>query len=89
MSRVKWDGDMVPVNPEPRVFNRKDMLSVSQICRKIPGINGGPCSRQHVYNLIDRGELSPAFRFGRKKGLLVPLQAVMSYLEGCRYDPDE
>ena len=70
-------------------IKREDMLSVSQICNEIPGMDGGPCSRQHVYNLIDRGDLKPAFRFGRLRGLCVPRDAVDRYKKGCFYDPDK
>ena len=72
-----------------RVYKRKDLLSVSRICEEIPGMSGGPCSRQHVYNLIDRGELKPAFRFGRRKGLFVPKGVVRGYVLSCRFDPNE
>ena len=48
---------------QPTIYHRADMLSVGQIARMIPGSSGGPCSRQHVYNLIERGDLAPAFRF--------------------------
>ncbi len=71
----------------PAVYNRKDMLSVGQICREIPGLTGGQCSRRHVYNLIERGDLKPAFRFGRRQGLFVPKDAVHRYVSGCQFDP--
>jgi len=71
-----------------QVYKRKDMLSVNQICKEIPGFSGGPCSRQHVYNLIDRGELKQAFRFGRRRGLFVPKDAVQGYVLNCRFDPN-
>jgi len=72
-----------------RVYKRKDLLSVSQICEEIPGMSGGPCSRQHVYNLIDRGKLKPVFRFGQLRGLFVPKDAVLKYMLNCRFDPNE
>lgn len=68
------------------VYNCKEMLSVAQVSRLIPGNCGGHCSRQHVYNLIERGELHPAFRFGSRKGLCVPRSAVDAYLVGCLVD---
>lgn len=74
--------------PKPSVYKREDILSVSQICRQIPGLSGGSCSRQHIYNLIDRGELRPAFRFGRQRGLFVPKEAVQRYISGCQFDPN-
>jgi hypothetical protein len=70
----------------PQMFRRKDMLTVGQICREIPGKCGGACSRQHVYNLIDRGDLSPAFRFGRRQCLYVPRESVEKYKMSCRVD---
>jgi len=71
-----------------QVYKRRDLLSVSQICDEIPGMSGGPCSRQHVYNLIDSGELSPVFRFGRRRGLCVSKDAVREYVLNCRFDPN-
>ena len=65
------------------VYARGDMLTVSEITRKIPGANGGPCSRQHVYNLIEQGLLKPAFRFGTRRGICVPKQVVDAYKDGC------
>lgn len=73
---------------KPAIYNCKDMLSVAQVCRLIPGNGGGHCSRQHVYNLIDRGELSPAFRFGKRMGLCVPRSAVDKYISGCLVEVD-
>ena len=64
---------------EPMIYHRRDMLGVGQIRKMIPGQNGGPCSRQHIYNLIERGDLSPAFRFGLKKCLCVPRQVVEEF----------
>jgi len=71
---------------KPTVYNCKDMLSVAQVSRLIPGSCGGHCSRQHVYNLIERGELRPAFRFGKRMGLCVPRSAVDAYVAGCLVD---
>lgn len=68
-------------------YRREDLLSVMQACHEIPGLNGGPCSRQHVYDLIDRGDLKPAFRFGRKRGLFIPREVVDAYKSTCLYDP--
>lgn len=68
---------------QPAVYSRKDMLSVAQIARLIPGRAGGPCSRQHIYNLIDQGDLQPAFRFGSRKGLCVPRSVVEAYIQRC------
>lgn len=67
-----------------RNYRREDMLPVSKIRKLIPGRDGGPCSFQHVLNLIDRGDLKPAFRFGCT---CVPRQVVEEYIEHCRIDP--
>ena len=71
------------------IYRRKDLLSVNQIRKEIPGASGGICSRQHVYNLIDRGDLKPAFRFGQRKGLYVPKDVVLGYVSNCQFDPSE
>ena len=70
-------------------YRREDLLSVVQICHEIPGLNGGPCSRSHVYSLIDQGKLSPTFRYGQQRGMFVPREAVERYKNSCLYDPDE
>lgn len=67
-------------------YRRQDLLTVGEIARKIPGLAGGPCSRRHVYNLIERGELSPAFRFGTRKGICVPRQVVEQYVRRCQVE---
>lgn len=74
---------------KPQIYKRQDMLSVSRIRNMIPGRNGGPCSRQHVYNLIDEKRLAPAFRFGGRYNVHVPRPVVEEYLNSCRIDPDE
>jgi len=74
---------------ETPVYKRQEMLSVSSICKLIPGKNGGPCSRQHIYNLIESGGLAPAFKFGGKYNIHVPRSAVEEYLRQCRIDPGE
>lgn len=71
----------------PPVYKRQDMLSVGSICKMIPGMRGGPCSRQHVYNLIAEGQLAPAFRFGDRCNVHVPRPVVEKYIESCRIDP--
>ena len=76
-------------NTASSIYRRKDMLSVNQICKQIPGISGDTCSRQHVYNLIDSGKLKPAFRFGRRRGLFVSKDAVLGYVSNCQFDPNE
>ncbi len=71
----------------PPVFKRQEMLSVGNIRKMIPGKNGGPCSRQHVHNLIEHGALSPAFKFGGKYNIHVPRAVVEEYIKGCQIDP--
>lgn len=66
-----------------QVYRREEMLPVSKIRKLIPGKDGGPCSRQHVYNLIDEGKLKPAFRFGDRQGICVPKPVVDTYLREC------
>ena len=73
-------------NAELPAYRCKDLLSITQICEKIPGVTGGPCSRQHAYNLI---ELSPVFRFGQRRGLFVPKDAVFEYVSNCQFDPNQ
>jgi len=68
-------------------YRRQDMLTVSQITKEIPGVSGGPCSRRHVYDLIERGDLTPAFRFGVRRGICVPKQVVEKYKQRCLIDP--
>jgi len=71
-----------------QIYKRNDLLSVSQICEEIPGASGGSCSRQHVYNLIDCGDLKPVFRFGQRRGLYVPKNVVQEYVANCQFDPN-
>jgi len=72
---------------KPSVYKRGDMLTVGQIRRLIPGKNGGACSKQHIYNLIERGDLKPAFRFGDRHGICVPRAAVDKFVESRKIDP--
>ena len=71
---------------KPTIFKRQDLVSIGNIRKMIPGKNGGPCSRQHVHNLIDNGLLTPAFRFGGKYNIHVPRIVVERYLESCQID---
>ncbi len=71
----------------PPVYKRQDMLSVGSIRKMIPGIRGGPCSRQHVHNLIASGQLAPAFRYGGRCNVHVPRTVVEAYLRQCIIDP--
>jgi hypothetical protein len=72
---------------KPQIYKREDMLPVSKVRKMIPGKNGGPCSRQHVYNLIDLGNLKPVFKFGGKHCVCVPRPVVEEYIKSCEFDP--
>ena len=74
---------------KPQTYRREDMLPIAKVCKLIPGKTGGPCSRQHVHDLISRGEISPAFRFGGRYNIHVPRLAVEEYLRRCLLDPSE
>lgn len=69
----------------PQIYKREEMLSVSKIRKMIPGKNGGPCSRQHVYNLMDEGKIKPFFMFSGCRH--APRLAVENYLHLCEIDP--
>jgi hypothetical protein len=43
-------------------------------------------SLRQVYNLIERGELAPAYRYAGSRGTCVPKQAVRDYKERCLVD---
>lgn len=66
-----------------QVFKREEMLKVGKIAAHL-GV-----SRQHVYNLIDRGELKPAFRFGGRQGLCVPLSAIVDFKQASQIEPSK
>jgi len=55
-----------------QTYKREDMIKVSQLARRWGR------SRQHIYNLIDNGEL-PAFRFGGLRGMWVPLPKILEH----------
>lgn len=67
--------------PQPQIFKREEMMKVARIAELL-----GVC-RQHVYNLIDRGELAPAFRFGGRQGICVPHTVVKAFKESSQIDP--
>jgi len=65
------------------IFRKEEMLKVSKIASRW-GV-----SRQHVYNLIDQGQLKPAFRFGGRQGIAVPLSIVVQYERAAVIDADK
>ena len=67
---------------KPQIFKKQELIKVS----KLAGL--WCCSRQHIYNLIDQG-LLPAFRFGGKRCMCVPLAAVEDYKKLALVDPSK
>lgn len=59
--------------------NRDRLLNVEQVRERLQ------CSRKHVYNLINAGEL-PAIRLGVRKGLRVKLSELEYFLEDREVD---
>jgi hypothetical protein len=58
------------------VFKKQEMIKVSKLAIR------WNCSRQHIYNLIDLGESNaglPAFRFGGKRCMCIPMSAVEQF----------
>lgn len=72
----------------PKIYKRDEMLPISKVRKMIPGKNGGPCSRQHIYNLIEEGRLYPVFRFGGKHCVCVPLPVVQNYIQNCEINTE-
>jgi len=58
---------------------RDRLLNVEQV-RKLLG-----CSRRHVYNLIEKGDL-PAFKIGSRQGIRVKESQVELFLKRCSMD---
>ncbi len=54
---------------------RDRLLNVEQIRKRLS------CSRRHVYNLIEKGDL-PAFKIGTRQGLRVKESKVELFLDG-------
>lgn len=44
-------------------------------------------SLRQIYNLIERGDLTPAYRFAGNRGTCVPKRAVSEYKSRCLIDP--
>ncbi|MCP3941687.1 MAG: helix-turn-helix domain-containing protein [Desulfobacteraceae bacterium] len=58
---------------------RDKLLNVEQVRKRLE------CSRRHVYNLIDRGDL-PALKIGNRQGIRVKESAVEIFLDSCYID---
>jgi excisionase family DNA binding protein len=67
---------------QAQTYKREEMIKVAKLA------NRWGVSRQHVYNLVDRGEL-PAFRFGGSRGMWVPLPVVIKFEETTLIDRDK
>jgi len=63
-----------------QVFRKNDMMKISKVADRL-GV-----SRQHIYNLIDRGIL-PAFRFGASRAWFVPRSSVEEFERASIIDP--
>lgn len=68
---------------KPPVFKKQELIKVSKLAAR------WQCSRQHIYNMIERGENNgglPAFRFGGKRCMCVPMAAVERFEESAVVD---
>jgi hypothetical protein len=59
-----------------------DLLTVKQIWEEL----GKKISLRQVYLLIERGDLTPAFRFAGSRGTCVPKDVVLTYKNRCLLD---
>ena len=66
---------------QPQIFKKNEMLKVSKVARR------WGCSRQHVYNKIDQGDLK-AFRFGLSRCVFIPLSEVERIERGGELETD-
>jgi predicted DNA-binding transcriptional regulator AlpA len=64
-----------------QTYKREEMIKVAKIAQR-----WGVC-RQHIYNLIDKGHLAPAFRFGGRQGICVPLPVITAFEQSSQIDP--
>jgi hypothetical protein len=64
------------------VFKRQELVKVSKLAARWQR------SRQHIHNLISRGELL-AFCFGGKRGMCIPLVEIERYEKNCLVDPNK
>ena len=58
------------------------LLTVKQIWKELDK----KISLRQIYNLIERGALSPAYRFSGSRGTCVPRDAVLRYKSRCVLD---
>lgn len=65
---------------KPQVYRKVSMLTVREVGKRMG------CSRRHVYNLIERGEL-PAFRYGGIRGLRVPEAGMEEFIARRMVEP--
>lgn len=61
---------------------KEEMLTVKEIWLELDQ----KISLRQIYNLIERGDLAPAFRFAGRYGTCVPKQAVLHYKNRCLLD---
>ena len=62
-----------------QLLKREEMLTVKQIWKEL----NKTISIRQIYNLIERGDLSPAYRFAGSRGTCVPRTAVAAYKRRC------
>lgn len=70
----------------PPVFKKQEMIRVSKLAER------WQCSRQHIYNLIDKGESCGglfAFRCGKIRGFLIPISAIVRFEEKSAVNSNE
>ncbi|HBG07684.1 MAG: hypothetical protein A2075_09175 [Geobacteraceae bacterium GWC2_58_44] len=61
---------------------KEELLTVKEIWQELDQ----KISLRQIYNLIERGDLAPAFRFAGIRGTCVPKQAVIIYKNRCLVD---
>lgn len=66
----------------PQPFKREDTLTVKQIWKELDR----KVSIRQIYNLIERGILTPAYRFAGSRGTCVPKEVVEEYKKSCRLE---
>ena len=60
-------------------YKKEEMLTVKEIWEELDQ----KISLRQIYNLIERGDLTPAFRFAGRCGTCVPKQVVLNYKNRC------
>lgn len=61
---------------------KEEMLTVKEIWEEFDR----KISLRQIYNLIERGDLKPVFRFAGIRGTCVPKDAVLNYKNSCLID---